>query len=188
MQALHERFVGFGIAIPGGIGDQPFTEFGVERFVARLRDEACLFEEGLFGAERDVFHTILVYTKNVGNPLVVRVRTLVGMRVTVSHKTTKEEVRRAVEQAVDQLFRDTPPGLLTITDQRREWDGDTLRFWMTAKMGVVRNPIQGWIAVTGQDLTVDVDLGMLNLLFPEQKVRKTIEDQLRGKLLGPGKA
>jgi len=109
------------------------------------------------------------------------------MKVTISHKKPKEDVRRAVDQAVDQLFRDTPPGLLQITDQRKQWDKDTLRFWLTAKMGVVRNPIQGTIDVTDQDLTVDVDLGMLNLLFPEQKVRKTIEDSLRGKLLGPGR-
>jgi len=109
------------------------------------------------------------------------------MRVTVSHKTSKEEVRRAVEQAVDQLFRDMPPGLIQIADQRKQWDGDTLRFWLTAKMGIVRNPIAGLITVTERDLTVDVDLGMLNLLFPEQKVRKTIEDSLRGKLLGLGK-
>ncbi len=110
------------------------------------------------------------------------------MKVTVTHKTSKEEVRQAVEKAVDQLFKETPPGLIQITDQRKQWDDDTLRFWLTAKMGVVRNPIQGSIQVTERDLTVDVDLGMLNLLFPEQKIRKTIEDQLRGKLLGPGKA
>ena len=109
------------------------------------------------------------------------------MRVTVSHGRPKSEVRAAVEQAVDQLFREIPTGLIQITDQRKAWDGEVLRFWLTAKMGVVRNPIQGWIAVTEKDLTVDVDLGMLNLLFPEQKVRKTIEDSLRGKLLGPGK-
>ena len=59
---------------------------------------------------------------------------------------------------------------------------------MTAKMGIVRNPIEGSITVTAADLTVDVDLGMLNMLFPEQKVRATIEDSLKGKLLGPGKA
>ncbi len=109
------------------------------------------------------------------------------MRVTVKHNQTQEEAKRAVDQAIDTLFRDMPAGLIKITDQRKAWDGNTLRFWMTAKMGVVRNPIEGWIAVTEKDLTVDVDLGMLNMLFPEQKIRKTIEDSLSGKLLGPGK-
>ena len=109
------------------------------------------------------------------------------MRVTVTHGKSKAEVRAAVEQAVDQLFQEAPAGLIQITDQRKAWDGDVLRFWLTAKMGIVRNPIAGLITVTERDLTVDVDLGMLNLLFPEQKVRKTIEDSLRGKLLGPGK-
>lgn len=105
------------------------------------------------------------------------------MRVTVSHQKSQEEVRRAVEQAVDQLFRETPAGMVQITDARKQWDGNLLRFWLTAKMGMLKNPIQGWIEVTPRDLTVDVDLGMLNMLFPEQKVRKTIEDQLRGRLL-----
>ena len=109
------------------------------------------------------------------------------MRVTVTHGKSKAEVRAAVEQAVDQLFQKTPAGLIQITDQRKAWDGDVLRFWLTAKMGIVRNPIAGLITVTERDLTVDVDLGMLNLLFPEQKVRKTIEDSLRGKLLGLAK-
>jgi Putative polyhydroxyalkanoic acid system protein (PHA_gran_rgn) len=109
------------------------------------------------------------------------------MRVTVSHNKSKEEVRRAAEQAVDQLLRETPPALMQITDVRKQWDGPLLRFWLTARMAILKNPIQGSIEVTDRDLTVDVDLGMLNALFPEQKVRKTIEDQLRGRVLGPGK-
>lgn len=110
------------------------------------------------------------------------------MRVTVKHGKQPDEVKRAVDLAVEQLFRDVPAGLIQITDQRKAWDGSILRFWLTAKMGIVRNPIQGWIEVGAQDLTVDVDLGVLNMLFPESKVRKTIEDSLKGKLLGPGKA
>ena len=110
------------------------------------------------------------------------------MRVTVTHNKPKEEVRRAADQAVDQLLKETPPGLLQITNQRKQWDGPLLRFWLTAKMGIVKNPIQGVIEVTDKDLTVDVDLGMLNALFPEQKVRQTIEDQMRGRILGPGKS
>jgi len=110
------------------------------------------------------------------------------MKVTISHNKSQDEVKRAVDQAVDQLFGAVPVGLIQITDQRKQWEGATLKFWLTAKMGVVRNPIVGSIDVTDRDLTIDVDLGMLNMLFPEQKVRKTIEDSLRGKLLGPGKA
>ena len=110
------------------------------------------------------------------------------MKVTVPHNKTPGEVKKAVDQAVDQLFGGMPVGLIQIADQRKQWDGDTLRFWLTAKMGIVRNPIEGTILVGERDLTIDVDLGMLNMLLPEQKVRKTIEDSLQGKLLGPGKA
>ncbi len=107
------------------------------------------------------------------------------MRVTVSHNKSKEEVRRAAEQAVDQLLHETPPGLMQITNPRKQWDGQLLRFWMTAKMGFIQNPIAGSIEVTDRDLTLDVDLGMLNALFPEQKVRAVLEERM--KMLGPGK-
>ena len=43
------------------------------------------------------------------------------MRVTVKHNRPPEEVKRAVEQAVDQLFREMPAGLIRITDQRKAW-------------------------------------------------------------------
>jgi hypothetical protein len=109
------------------------------------------------------------------------------MRVTISHNKPKEEVRRAAEQAVDQLFHEAPAGFIQITDKRKQWDGPVLRFWLTARMGIVRNPMQGSIEITDRDLTLDLDLGMLNALFPGRKMSKVIEDQLRGKLLGPGK-
>jgi hypothetical protein len=111
-----------------------------------------------------------------------------SMRATIPHNKPKDEARRAVDQAVDHLFRDTPAALIQITDQRKQWDGPVLRFWLSAKMGPVRNPIQGTIEVTDRELLLDVDLGMLNLLFPEQKFRKSIEDTLRAKLLGPAKS
>jgi hypothetical protein len=103
------------------------------------------------------------------------------VRVTISHNRSKEDVIQSVDRSFDQIFQaGALPVRLTIT--QRNWQGSTLNFSLTAKMGLVSTPIQGTVAVTDSDLTIDVDLGILGRLIPTETVRDAIGSRVKGLL------
>jgi hypothetical protein len=104
------------------------------------------------------------------------------MRVVIPHNRPKQEVRDAVERSVDQLFAGLKVGVMEFVDQRKEWSEDTLKFALTAKLGFLQTPIVGSALVTDREITLDVDLGLLGKLIPEQSARSQIESRVRGLL------
>jgi hypothetical protein len=104
------------------------------------------------------------------------------VRITISHNRPKQEVMQKIDQSLDELFR--PIGLLPLQLllERRAWQGSTLNFAFTAKMGFVSTPIKGLIDVTDCDLTIDVDLGLLERLIPGGKYREALGNRVRGLL------
>ena len=101
------------------------------------------------------------------------------MRITVSHTKSKEEVIRAVDHSLDDLFRGIGMIPLQFVEERRSWQGSTLSFSLSAKMGAVSTPIKGTIEVTDRNLTIDADLGLLERLIPGTAVREGIGDRVR---------
>lgn len=103
------------------------------------------------------------------------------MRVTVSHNRSKEEVVRTVDRSFDDLFQglDLP---VRLTQQQKSWQGSTLTFSLTAKMGLLSTPIKGTVEVTDRDLTIDADLGILERMIPAKKAQEVITNQVRGLL------
>ena len=97
------------------------------------------------------------------------------MRVTVAHGKSKQEARDAVERSLDHVFTGFNLGALQFIDQRKQWSGDTLKFSLVAKLGFLQTPIQGSAMLTDRDVTLDVDLGLLGKLIPEQAARTKIE-------------
>jgi Putative polyhydroxyalkanoic acid system protein (PHA_gran_rgn) len=104
------------------------------------------------------------------------------MRLTIKHNKPLEQVKTAVDHSMGQVFNSLGSGIVEFTDNHRQWHGDTMAFSMTARMGFIKTPIKGTIAVTASDITVDVDLGMLEKLLPQETVRAGIEGQVRGLL------
>jgi hypothetical protein len=104
------------------------------------------------------------------------------MRITIAHSRTKEDVMQSVDRSFDELFQG--PGLrqVKIADQRRAWQGNTLNFSLTAKMGLFSTPIKGTVEVTDKDLTIDADLGMLERLIPVATAREVITSRIKGLL------
>jgi hypothetical protein len=49
-------------------------------------------------------------------------------------------------------------------------------------MGIISTPIKGTIEVTERELTIDVDLGLLERLIPQAKTRDAISTRIRGLL------
>jgi len=103
------------------------------------------------------------------------------MRVTVSHNRAKEEIIRSIDRSFDDLFQGI--GLpVKVVPQQKSWQGSTLTFALTAKMGLLSTPIKGTVEVTDHDLTIDADLGFLERMIPPKKAQEVITSHVRGLL------
>lgn len=104
------------------------------------------------------------------------------MRITVSHNKPKEEVMRAVDRSVNDLFRGTGGMPVKIVNEKRAWNGSTLNFSFDAKAGLLSTPIKGIVEVTDKDITIDADLGLLEKLIPAKQAQAAVEGRVRGLL------
>src|SRR6516162_2032962 len=105
------------------------------------------------------------------------------MRITISHSQSKEEVIRSVDRSFDDLFRGIGIVPIQFVDEQRNWQGSTLTFSLSAKMGFVSTPIKGTIEVRDRDITIDADLGLLERLIPASTAQASMTSRVRG-LLG----
>ena len=104
------------------------------------------------------------------------------MRVTVSHTKAKQDVMRSVDRSFNDLFRGVGTMPIQLVEEHRSWEGSTLSFSISAKMGFVSTPIKGTIEVTDRDITIDADLGWFERLIPAAKVRESLSGAVRGLL------
>lgn len=108
------------------------------------------------------------------------------MRVTVSHNKGLEGAKQLVNQSADQVLASTATGPVTIKDVEKRWDGSTMHFSLTGKMGFFSAPLRGYIECTEKDVIIDVELpGMLTKLVPEEKIKTQLEARVRGLLNAP---
>jgi hypothetical protein len=104
------------------------------------------------------------------------------VRITISHNRSKEEVIRSVDRSFNELFQGVGTLPVRLVVEQRNWQGSTLTFSLSAKMGLVSSSIRGTVEVTDRDLTIDVDLGLLERLVPAQTVRDVISSRVKGLL------
>jgi hypothetical protein len=106
------------------------------------------------------------------------------MRVTVSHDKGKEEATRIVNQATDQILRPLFAGPLQMSDVRKQWNGSTLDFSLTASVSAaLAVPIKGSIIVTEREITIECALpAFLDRLLPEIGIKAGVEAAVRGLL------
>lgn len=104
------------------------------------------------------------------------------MRITVSHNKPKQQVREAVDRSLDQVVNGIAGGPVQFTNQHKQWTGDTMNFGLIATMGFIHTPIKGSIEIGDTHLTIDVDLGLLEKLIPQDAVRTGIEQRVKGLL------
>jgi hypothetical protein len=105
------------------------------------------------------------------------------MRVTVTHNKGLQGVIKTVNDSSDQLLASAATGPVTVTDVQKNWDGSTMHFSFTGKMGFFTAPIRGYVQCAEKDVTIDVELpGPLKHLVPEEKVKAQVESRVRGLL------
>ena len=105
------------------------------------------------------------------------------MRVTITHKKTKQEVMKIVDDSTEQLFQGMPGSPLKIVDYRKSWDGSLMHFSFTGKMGFLTAPLSGTVLVTEKDVTIECELpALLKSFLPEQKIEEGLKSRVRGLL------
>lgn len=103
------------------------------------------------------------------------------MRVTIAHNKPQAEVIKSVDRSIDEVFKGFALGPVEILNPQKSWDGSTMTFAMTAKMGFMNAPIHGTVIVTDKDVTIDADLGFLENLIGT-KTKAELESRVRGLL------
>jgi hypothetical protein len=104
------------------------------------------------------------------------------MRITISHNRSKKEVMQTVDRSFNELFQAGGTLPVRLVVEQRNWQGSTLSFSLAAKMGLISTPVKGTIEVTDRDITIDVDLGILERLVPAKTVHEVISSRIKGLL------
>lgn len=104
------------------------------------------------------------------------------MRITVSHNRSKEEVIQTVDRSFNSLFDGIGAIPVRLVQEHKSWQGSTLTFALSAKMGLLSTPIKGTVEVTDRDIIIDADLGILERMIPAKKAQEVIGQHVRGLL------
>jgi hypothetical protein len=103
------------------------------------------------------------------------------MRITIAHKKPKQEVVDSIDRGFDDVFKMEGLPIKLVLEQK-DWQGSTMMFALSAKMGFMSSPIKGTIDVTDRDVTIDADLGMFERFVSEDKVRGALATRFKGLL------
>lgn len=104
------------------------------------------------------------------------------MRITINHNRSKEEVIQSIDRGFNQVFEEAGSLPVKVVVEQRSWQGSTMSFSLTAKMGIISTPIKGTVDVTDKDLTIDVDLGMFNRFVDEKSAQQMLGNRIKGLL------
>jgi hypothetical protein len=104
------------------------------------------------------------------------------MRITIAHNRSKAEIIDSVDRSFNEIFQGVPGIPVKLVVEQKSWQGSVLSFSLSARLGLLSTPIKGTVEVTDHDLTVDIDLGLLNRLVPEQTAREVIGTRIKGLL------
>jgi hypothetical protein len=104
------------------------------------------------------------------------------VRISVSHNRTKEEVVQTVDRTFNDLFKEAGALPVKLTVEHRSWQGSTMTFALSAKMGIISTPIKGTVEVTDRDIIVDADLGILGKFVNEKSAQQLLGSRIKGLL------
>lgn len=107
------------------------------------------------------------------------------MRFTVSHKKSREEAARIVEDAIAGLLETELPRPFRMTGMRKQWSNSTLQFQTAVAMGPLRMPVNGTVDVQDAEVIIDIELPpLLSKFIPEERLKEAVEARIRKRLAG----
>jgi hypothetical protein len=105
------------------------------------------------------------------------------MRIIIPNTKTVDETKAIVERSTEDLFRSAAGGVIQITDVQKTWTGNTMAFVFKASLAFFSTPIEGTVAVTEKEVTIDVVIPeAFRRFIAEDKLKMGIESRVRGLL------
>jgi len=105
------------------------------------------------------------------------------MTIIIPHGTTAEKAIAIVDDSANTLFESTAGPHVQLTDKTRSWNGPTMDFSVTARVGFIAVPISGTIVVDATNVTVNCQLpALVNQFIGEEKVRAGLDRRVRAML------
>jgi hypothetical protein len=105
-----------------------------------------------------------------------------NMRISISHKKPKEEVIETIERLVKDVLQQSSSLPVKLVNPQTSWQGSTMNFSLTAKMGFISSPVKGTVEVTDRDIIIIADLGVFERFIPESKAKEMLTTRVHGLL------
>ena len=105
------------------------------------------------------------------------------MRMIIPTTKPLDETKRIVERSTEDLFRSAAGGIVQISNVQKTWNGNTMAFVFTASLAFFTTPIEGTVAVSEKDVTIDVLIpDAFRRFISEDKLKAGIETRVKGLL------
>jgi hypothetical protein len=106
------------------------------------------------------------------------------MTIVIPHGTTAEKAMAIVDNSANSLFESTAGPHVELVDKTRSWNGPTMDFGLTARVGFISVPISGTIVVDVINVTVNCQLpALVNQFIGEEKIRAGLDRSVRAMLM-----
>src|SRR5580704_7819945 len=106
------------------------------------------------------------------------------MTVVVPHHTTVDEAIGKVERSANGLFDDVGGGMVELVERRQSWNGPSMDFSLTARVGFISLAISGTVVIDEIHVTLNCELPALAKNFlGEEKIQADLDRRVRA-LLG----
>jgi hypothetical protein len=100
--------------------------------------------------------------------------------VVVPHNTTVEEAIGQVERSAHGLFDDVGGGMVELVDRKQSWNGSSMDFSLTARVGFISLPISGMVVIDEINVTLHCELPALAKNFlGEEKIQADLDRRVR---------
>ena len=105
------------------------------------------------------------------------------MTLIIPHHKTQQEVIGIIDRGWTDVFAGIAGGLVEIVDQTKAWNGSTMSFGFTGRVGFISIPLTGTVEVDDRNVTVQCELPpMVKNFLGEDKVGSGITERMKGLL------
>jgi hypothetical protein len=103
--------------------------------------------------------------------------------VVVPHHTTVDDAIGKVDRSSNGLFDDVGRGMVDLVDRRQSWNGPSMDFSLTARVGFIALPISGTVVIDEINVTLHCELPALAKNFlGEEKIQADLDRRVRAML------
>jgi hypothetical protein len=101
------------------------------------------------------------------------------MQIEQSHGLGEAKAISRIDHFLDDLMQRQPPGGVSITDARKEWDGNRMNFSFAAGKGFFSTTIRGVMEVTNDRVVVTSEIpALVRSVVGEERIREVIAREL----------